>query len=130
MKKLLTLLALVILLAGCAAAPKKSFLDEKIKCKKLAEEKIDQLEAKWGGRFLILDREFKYNQNLDTCIISYSIHHDEFTTKTIKDLTTNEILADFTDRAFVENYEMNEDYFQRQDEFIEKLKLYFDEDAE
>ena len=73
MKKLLTLLALVILLTGCTTAPKESFLDEKIKCKKMAEEKIKAIEKGFTIDNLLTARytEIEYSQDLDTCIMSY-----------------------------------------------------------
>ncbi|MDD3067079.1 MAG: hypothetical protein PHO48_04600 [Candidatus Gracilibacteria bacterium] len=140
MKKLFTILVLTSLLfTGCKTINQQNFLDEKIKCKKLAEEKFDGIEEDlaYPMTHSSLHRGYStYSAALDTCLISYSISfNDEKNQWTgngvrrIEDILKDKVLTEITttnsnDVAEVELAK------QKEIEFDKKFKLYFEESAE
>jgi hypothetical protein len=122
MKKLLVSLVLTLLLAGCSGgftASDQSYLDEKIKCKKLAEERIEKVQSLNIGIADVKNKLSSYSVELDSCFLYYQktyFHNNEIDYKIENTITGEEV-------ARADANEINEN-------FNEKLKLYFGEDAE
>jgi hypothetical protein len=128
MKKLLTLLTLAILLTGCATKSNESFLDKKIKCKKLAEARIEELRTDCVS-CSIHEGYSNYSSTLDTCLINYGLSRngqsiDNYYVRRIEDIISNRTIAEFISNS--------EDILGKEKEakFESQLKLYFGEDAE
>ena len=128
MKKLIVFFVLAILLTGCTTAPKESFLDKKIKCKKLAEERIAELQADCVSCD-IHEGYSDYSPTLDTCLINYGLSIDgqsidNYYVRRIEDIISNKIIAEFISNP--------EDVLgkEKEAEFEAEFELYFGEDAE
>jgi hypothetical protein len=120
MKKLLTLLLSLALLAGCGNVTvqqgSQNYLDEKIKCKKLADEFLktepassDYFQAPTSG----------YSPKLDTCLVIYD-HTESTNLMIVHDLIANRDVE-------LISYDDIDEYQSLQKEAREK---YFGEDAE
>ncbi|MFH1546121.1 MAG: hypothetical protein ABIE14_01990 [Patescibacteria group bacterium] len=119
MKKIFATFVLVFLLVGCGAASQQSFLDEKIKCKDLANKRLENLQGNWDLIELI---ESDYFAELDTCIAAFigiKKYSDGRSTGMIEDIVSGQTIAQY-DSALTE---ANREYF-------DKKELYFGEDAE
>jgi len=124
MKKLFTFLVLGILLSGCATNSNESFLDEKIKCKKMAEERFDELSTRHNTESF--KKHSAYSSALDTCLINYSYSWSNaddtyIVTSKIKDAISKNIISEISS---------NKNYSEDSKKFDKKLKLYFGKDAE
>jgi len=132
MKKLLALLVLTILLAGCATASNESFLDEKIKCKKLAEARLEELEKESFNQIEIIGTNYYAPDS--SCILAwreYLIEYQDTNNRLfIEDLTTFETIASYD--IILAEFEESLDIpaFERSaNKFNEKMELYFGKDS-
>ncbi|MBU1089855.1 membrane lipoprotein lipid attachment site-containing protein [Patescibacteria group bacterium] len=128
MKKLFTFLVLTVLLTGCTTASDGSFLDEKIKCKKLAEARFEELETGWGYSFT--PRYSNYSPELDTCLINYVIQSEEspssYFTDIIEDIATNIKISKFVSLKD----DTSKNWTTKRKSFESQLDLYFGKDTE
>lgn len=126
------ILVFVLLLAGCVnSAPKKeSFLDEKIKCAKLADEWFKKKEKGYpGSNYLFVSEYSNYSIELDTCVVSYIIEKNVIDkpfgmTRRIVDILLDKVLLELRDSL------PDEIYGEEKKKFDQKFKKYFGEDAQ
>lgn len=136
MKKFFAVLVLTFLFTGCVGTNQQSYLDEKIKCKKLAEEKF-KIIGQNNKLGYFRSKLQTFSPNLDACLIYYELVFKGGSFSKIEDLLTGKTLIELEllsveqriDYA-LSNPKFFEELQKNQDEFEEKFKLYFGEDAE
>lgn len=128
MKKLLALTLSLALLAGCSGgftAGGESYLDEKIKCKKLAEERFEKLAEEPG----FIKGFTNFSPELNTCLISYKENMISESHLFIEDVLSNKVINE----AIEKNDLKTESDLQAQNEYLtafeKDMKRYFGEDA-
>ena len=106
MKKIfLSYLALTIL-AGCSGGSGKSYLDEKIKCKELAEEKFSELKKTY---FVVQDTKTVWYEKDNSCITIYSLG----SIWQMENLLNTEILGYWSNDSIESDKENFEELFQK-----------------
>ena len=139
MKKLFTALVLAILLAGCATSANESFLDEKIKCKKLADERIEKLKDEYSSSNAssVELAQFTFYEPKSTCIIEYVVtpwgETNSASRRIIEDILSGKNIASFGGiglKYWPDEEEKAEMWVKENQEFQKKHNLYFGEDAE
>ncbi len=95
MKKIFAAFVLTLLLAGCGTASQQSFLDEKIKCKNLADKRIEELRNN-SSTIRVSLAEVNYSESDKSCLMLYSIYHQDtgfIISDNIEDALTYKLIA-------------------------------------
>ncbi|MFA6458519.1 MAG: hypothetical protein WCV72_04000 [Patescibacteria group bacterium] len=93
MKKIFAAFALTLFLVGCGN--QQSFLDEKIKCKELADERIEELKNNSQSIRVVLT-EVNYSESDKSCLILYSNYQQDtgfVISDNIEDVLTYKLIA-------------------------------------